>query len=180
MSAPIKLVAVSGSTSQPSRSAALLDALTAGLAAGQATEITQVSLAELAPLLPGVVSAKDAPPALAQAIAAIERADVLVVAAPVYRGSYPGLFKHLFDLIHHESLFNVPVLLAASGGSDRHALVIEHQLRPLFAFFQTLTLPLGVYATDADFADYRISNPALAERIELAVSRARPWLRARI
>ena len=179
MSAPIKLVAVSGSTSQPSRSAALLDALTAGLAAGQATEITQVSLAELAPLLPSVVSAKDAPPALAQAIAAIERADVLVVAAPVYRGSYPGLFKHLFDLIHHESLFNVPVLLAASGGSDRHALVIEHQLRPLFAFFQTLTLPLGVYATDADFADYRISNPALAERIELAVSRARPWLRAR-
>ena len=71
------------------------------------------------------------------------------------------------------------VLLAASGGSDRHALVIEHQLRPLFAFFQTLTLPLGVYATDADFADYRISSPALLERIALATQRALPLLKPR-
>ena len=52
------------------------------------------------------------------------------------------------------------LLLAATGGSERHALVIDHQLRPLFSFFQAQTLPVGVYATDADFTDYRISSPA--------------------
>jgi FMN reductase len=69
-------------------------------------------------------------------------------------------------------LNNVPVLLAATGGSDRHALVIEHQLRPLFGFFQALSLPIGVYATEADFTDYQITSPQVLERIERAVESA--------
>ncbi|MFP5392960.1 MAG: NAD(P)H-dependent oxidoreductase, partial [Gammaproteobacteria bacterium] len=104
------------------------------------------------------------------------QADLLVVATPVYRASFTGLFKHLFDFVHHETLFDVPVLLAATGGSERHALVIDHQLRPLFSFFQALTLPIGVYASEADFSNYRISSPALHARIALAVERARPYL----
>ena len=82
----------------------------------------------------------------------------------------------LFDLIGLETLIGTPVLLAATGGSDRHALVIEHQLRPLFAFFQSLTLPVGVYATESDFADYRIASDALTARIRLAVDAALPVL----
>jgi FMN reductase len=66
------------------------------------------------------------------------------------------------------------VLLAATGGSERHALVIDHQLRPLFSFFQARTLPLGVYATDKDFVDYRLQNQALIERARLAIQRALP------
>ncbi len=107
---------------------------------------------------------------------AIERPDLLVVATPVYRGSYTGLFKHLFDFVHHEKLVDVPVLLAATGGSDRHALIIDHQLRPLFSFFQALTLPVGVYASEADFSNYQISSEALQRRVALAVERARPFL----
>src|SRR3954453_15250699 len=34
----------------------------------------------------------------ADLIAMIENADVLVIGSPVYKGSYTGLFKHLFDL----------------------------------------------------------------------------------
>ena len=98
------------------------------------------------------------------------------MASPIYRGSYSGLFKHLFDFVHHESLFDVPVLLTATGGSDRHALAIDHQLRPLFSFFQARTLPLGVYATDKDFADYRLHDEALIERARLAVQRALPLI----
>ena len=60
----------------------------------------------------------------------IESADALIVATPVYRGSYTGLFKHLFDLVDHEALIGTPVLLAATGGSDRHSLVIDHQFGP--------------------------------------------------
>ncbi|MNR23741.1 hypothetical protein D3C85_1407780 [compost metagenome] len=66
----------------------------------------------------------------------------------------------------------MPVLLAATGGSDRHALIIDHQLRPLFGFFQALSLPIGVYAAEADFTDYRITSPQLLERIERAVEAA--------
>ena len=68
------------------------------------------------------------------------------------------------------------MLLAANGGSERHALVIDHQLRPLFSFFQARTLPLGVYATDKDFVDRRLSNEAVIERTRLAVQRALPLL----
>jgi FMN reductase len=70
------------------------------------------------------------------------------------------------------------VLLAATGGSERHALIIEHQLRPLFGFFQSLALPVGVYAHDTDFTDYRISDEQLIERIDKAITRALPLVRS--
>ncbi len=70
------------------------------------------------------------------------------------------------------------MLLAATGGSERHALIIEHQLRPLFGFFQSLALPVGVYAHDSDFTDYAISNEQLSERIEKAIARALPLVRS--
>ncbi|HEY6611095.1 MAG TPA: FMN reductase, partial [Pseudomonas sp.] len=60
-----------------------------------------------------------------------------------------------------------------------HALAIDHQLRPLFAFFQSQTLPIGVYAAEADFDNYSIASPALHERIALAVERALPSLALR-
>lgn len=106
----------------------------------------------------------------------MEQADVLVVTTPVYRGSYTGLFKHFFDLIQQDALIDTPVLLAATGGSERHALVIDHQLRPLFSFFQARTSPVGVYATDKDFVDQRLQDEALLERARLAVQRALPLI----
>jgi FMN reductase len=113
-------------------------------------------------------------------LVAVEQADVLVVATPVYRGSYTGLFKHFFDFIDQDALVDTPILLAATGGSERHALVIDHQLRPLFSFFQARTLPLGVYATDRDFAEGRVHNEALIQRARLAVQRAMPCWRCPI
>ncbi|TGR16070.1 FMN reductase, partial [Mesorhizobium sp. M8A.F.Ca.ET.202.01.1.1] len=103
---------------------------------------------------------------------AVEQADVLVVATPVYRGSYTGLFKHFFDFIDQDALVDTPILLAATGGSERHALVIDHQLRPLFSFLQAHTLPIGVYATPADFDGEHVSSAALQARIALATERA--------
>ena len=133
-----------------------------------------VELAELAPHLAGAVWRSQLPATVEQALVTVEQADILVVATPVFRGAYTGLFKHFFDFIHQDALIDKPVLLAATGGSERHALVIDHQLRPLFSFFQARTLPLGVYAIDKDFADYRLQNEALIERARLAVERALP------
>lgn len=135
-----------------------------------------VELGRLAPQLAGTAWRSRLPDSVEEELAAVEQADILVVATPVYRGSYTGLFKHFFDFVHQDALTDKPILLAATGGSERHALVIDHQLRPLFSFFQARTLPLGVYATDKDFTDHRVQDEALIQRAALAVERALPLL----
>ncbi|KAA1003706.1 FMN reductase [Paraburkholderia panacisoli] len=172
----LKVVAVSGGLKRPSRTLVVVERLLAKLGEALPIDTHVIELSEIAPRLASAVHRAQAPADVEAQLGAIESADLLVVASPVYRASYTGLFKHLFDLVHHEALFDLPVLLAATGGSDRHALVIDHQLRPLFSFFQARTLPIGVYASEADFNNYAISNPALEERIALAVTRALPWL----
>ena len=113
---------------------------------------------------------------LAVLIHSIESADVLVVGSPVYKGSYTGLFKHLFDLIGHDRLIGKPVILTATGGGNRHALVVEHQLRPLFGFFTAHSMATAIYASDADFVDGQLTSAATLKRIDSAVAELAPWL----
>ncbi|CAB3624660.1 FMN reductase [Achromobacter marplatensis] len=174
MTRPLRLVAVSGGLQRPSKSAALAEHLLDLIADEVPCEQHLVELGQLAPQLAGAVWRSQLPDTVERELALVEQADILVVTTPVYRGSYTGLFKHFFDFIHQDALIDKPVLLAANGGSERHALIIDHQLRPLFSFFQARTLPLGVYATDKDFADYRLQDEALIERARLAVERALP------
>lgn len=174
---PLRIVAVSGGLQRPSKSAALAEHLLDLIADELPCEQRLVDLGQLAPQLAGAVRRSQLPGAVERELAAVEQADVLVVATPVYRGSYAGLFKHFFDFVGQDALIDKPVLLAATGGSERHALVIDHQLRPLFSFFQARTLPLGVYATDKDFVDYRLQAEALIERARLAVQRALPLVK---
>lgn len=173
MSLP-QIVGLSGSTSRPSRTTALVEALLENL-----SDLGPCRLIELADEAPQLASALS-PAALtgraASTVAAVEAADLLVVGTPVYRGSYPGLFKHLFDLVDHRALAGTPVVLAATGGSALHALMIEHQLRPLFGFFSALTLPTGVYATEADFDGYALSGERVRERAARAAAEARAQL----
>ena len=172
----LRVVAVSGGLQSPSKSAGLAQHLL-DLIADQVSCLPRlVDLGLIAPQLTGSVWRTQVPASVEQALAAVEQADVLVVVSPVFRGSYTGLFKHFFDLIEQDALTDTPVLLAANGGSERHALVIDHQLRPLFSFFQARTLPLGVYATDKDFVDRRLSDEGVIERARLAVQRALPVL----
>ncbi len=161
---------------RPSRAATLAEHLLGLIGENMRSEQQLIELGELAPQLAGALWRSQLPEAVERQLVAVEQADVLVVSTPVYRGSYTGLFKHFFDFIHQDALVDTPILLAATGGSERHALVIDHQLRPLFSFFQARTLPLGVYATDRDFAEGRVHNEALIQRARLAVQRAMPLL----
>lgn len=176
MAHPLRIVAVSGGLQRPSKAAALAEHLLDLIADELPCEQRLVELGPLAPQLAGAVWRSQLPTSVEHELAAVEQADVLVVATPVYRGAYTGLFKHFFDFIHQDALVDKPVLLAATGGSERHALVIDHQLRPLFSFFQARTLPLGVYATDQDFTDHRLQSEALIARARLAVQRALPLI----
>lgn len=179
MSRALKVTAVSGGLQRPSRTLALVEAILGELNAALPIDAQVIELGAIVPGLASTTARTALPVEVFSQIEAIESSDLLIVASPVYRASYTGLFKHLFDFVRQEALADVPVLLAATGGSDRHALVIEHQLRPLFGFFQALTLPIGVYATESDFTDYRVSGAELDARIKLAVERALPYLQHR-
>ncbi len=178
MTQPLNVVALSGSTFLPSRTLVLAQALIDGFADHLQIDSHLIHLGDIARISGAAQSRRELTPEVEAQLQAIEAAELLIVASPVYRGAIPGQLKHVLDLVGQDALIDTPVLLAASGGSDRHALVIDHQLRPLFSFFQSLTLPIGVYATDANFKDYRIDSVVLQDRIDLAVSRALPFFQA--
>lgn len=112
----------------------------------------------------------EATPEVEAQLRAAETADLLVAATPIYRGSYTGLFKHFFDLVEQYALANKLVLLTATGGSDHHALALEHELRPLFGFFQAMTVPVAIFASAADFDGTAVLNPRVYGRIEMALA----------
>lgn len=170
--AKINLVTVSGNLGVRSRTRALIDAVADRIADRADVVRTDVSVADLAPELGGLVDPSAVPPKVAAAIAAITQADLLVVGTPVYKGSYTGLFKHLIDFIDPAALEGLPVVLTATGGTPRHALVIEHQLRPLFGFFLAHTTPTGVFALDSEFTDYKLTSPETAARAARAAEEA--------
>jgi len=176
----LRVVGVSGSLKSPSRTIALVDEIVAALGRHLEVEPLAIRINELGPSFAGALTRAELPDEVESALQAIETADVLVVASPVYRASFTGLFKHLFDFVDQYALVDTPILLAATGGSERHALIIEHQFRPLFGFFQALTLPVGVYAHDSDFTDYQISSIRLRERLEKAVAKAIPLIRSNV
>lgn len=180
MSSALNVVALIGSptSSANSRTLLLVRQLLDQLRQRLHIDVQLVELAPIARSLGQALTREEVEPRIEQALQRIEAADLLIAAAPVYRGSYPGLFKHLVDFIGLEALVDVPVLLAATGGSERHALVIDHQLRPLFSFLQAHTLPIGVYATQADFSGDQVSSAALQARIVLAAERAASHLSA--
>lgn len=176
MKPSIRIVAVVGNPGALSRTKVLAQAITdrlvAALAPHLGVQLQVLEIAVLAPSIGSVSNARDLPPEGAAALQAIETADLIVAATPVYKGSYTGLFKHLFDLLDPEALVGRPVLLAANGGSVRHALVVDHQVRPLFAFFRALTLPSAVYAAESDFDGYALRSGPLLSRIDEAVRQA--------
>jgi FMN reductase len=176
----LRVVGVSGSLKAPSRTIALVDAIIGSIGEHLDIEPLHIRINEIGPSFAGTLKRSELPDAVEAALQAIESADVLVVASPVYRASFTGLFKHLFDFVDQYALVDTPILLAATGGSERHALIIEHQFRPLFGFFQALTLPVGVYAHDSDFTDYQISSIRLQERLEKAVVKAIPLIRSNV
>ena len=119
------------------------------------TEVVTIELRELAHdivnnLLTGFPS-----PALRKAIGQVLRADGLIAATPLYSGSYNGLFKSFFDVLDPDALAGKPVLIAATGGTARHTLALEHAIRPLFTYLRAATVPTAVFAATEDWGARR-------------------------
>jgi FMN reductase len=107
-------------------------------------------------------------PRLRSAIDAVVGADGLIAVTPIFNASYSGLFKVFFDVLERDSLAGMPVLIAATGGTPRHSLALEHAMRPLFAYLNAATVPTAVFAAAEDWGDGNAPDGALTDRIERA------------
>lgn len=178
MQSPLRVVVVNGSPNAASKTMGLAQLVTNQLATLLPIDVTHVNVYGLGTTFTGAVERGDVSAEVEAQLASVETADVVVAATPVYRGSYSGMFKHFFDLIDQYALANTPVVLVATGGSDRHALVIEHALRPLFGFFQAATIPVGFYANAGDFDGSTVLNAEVYSRIEIGLNDVLPYLRS--
>jgi FMN reductase len=159
----MKLVVVSAGLSVPSSTRLLADRLAAATAGRTSAEVRVVELRDLAVEIAHNFTSGFPGRKLADALDAVTEADGLIVVTPVFSASYSGLFKSFFDVLDMDALAGKPVLIAATGGSARHSLVLEHALRPLFAYLRAVVVPTGVYAASEDWG-----AEGLPERIERA------------
>lgn len=166
------VIGFSGNIARPSKTFTFVNHVVREIA--RTTDLAGYSY-DIEDLGPSLLRARRAEDLDTQARGIVERivgADILVVGTPTYKGSYTGLFKHVFDLIDPTALRGKPVVLTATGGGDRHALIAEHSLRPLFGFFEALSVPTAIYATDRDFLDGKIVSDVVAHRVTQAVGQA--------
>ena len=172
----LNVAVLCGSLQQPSRTLVLCDALLAKIGEFRTIVPQRVEIAAIGRRLGACYWRGELPEDIEQQIQAVEKADLLIAASPVHNASFSGLFKHFLDFTGMDALAGKPTFLAATGGSPLHGLVIDQQLRPLLAMKQALTLPIGVFATEADFLGHEICSEALDKRIELAVRLALPFI----
>ncbi|RUM07377.1 FMN reductase [Rhizobium fabae] len=165
-----KIVGMAGSFSRPSKTRSLVRHVAELVSGRYGFDIAIYDMIDVGPSLGSALWRKQLDEKAQHVLQELVAADILIIGAPTYKGSYPGLFKHLIDLIDPHELKSKPILITATGGGNRHALMVEHQLRPLFGFFMAHTLPTAVYASDHDFLDYAVASEHLSKRIEEAVS----------
>jgi FMN reductase len=166
--APFALVVVSAGASEPS-STSLLAARAAGRVADLARErgheavITVINLRELATEIASALTARLVGPRLREAVAALADADGVIASTPVYKAGASGLFTSFFQVLDDDLLIAKPVILAATAGTARHALVLDDQVRSLFAYLRALPVPTAIFAATEDWND-----AALGTRVDRA------------
>jgi FMN reductase len=165
-----KLAVVTAGTGDPSATRMLADRLAERTAAvagrrGNTVAVSVIDLREISADTTSALVSQLITPRLQQAISALREADGIIASTPVYKAGPSGLFTSFFDVLDNDLLIATPVVLAATAGTARHALVADDQMRPLFAYLRTMTVPTSVFAAPEDWGD-----PALNTRIDRAAT----------
>ena len=150
------LVVVSAGLSRPSSTRLLADQLAAAAVTAAAERdvelrVRVVELRDLAHDITDHLLTGFAPAALRDALDAVAAADALVAVTPIFTASYSGLFKSFFDVLDKDVLAGKPVLIAATAGTARHSLALDHALRPMFAYLHAVVVPTAVFAASEDW-----------------------------
>jgi FMN reductase len=173
-SAARSLVVVAAGLSQPSSTRLLADRLSAATDrhlrdAGLEPAISVIELREHAQDLTNHLLTGFPSPGLQAVIDAVLASDGLIAVTPIFSASYSGLFKVFFDVVERDAFAGKPVLIAATGGTARHSLALEHAVRPLFAYLNAAVVPTAVYAATEDWGGGGLAaDGSLVERIERA------------
>ena len=169
------IVSLSGSSSPRSRSRWLLQLAQTRLE-GCASSSSVIAVREL----PGaaLIDADTRAEPIRRAIEHIRRADVVLVATPIYKAAYSGLLKLFLDLLPPDALRGKTVLPLATGGSLAHFLALDYALKPVLAALGARDILDGVYATDAQLAPHEsggfVPDAVLVERLERALQPLEP------
>jgi FMN reductase len=171
--APLTLVVVTAGTSDPSSTRMLADRTAQRVSElasrrGHEVQVRVIDLRQLATEITTALISQLTGPKLHNAIAALAEADGIVASTPVYKAGASGLFTSFFQVLDNDLLIAKPVVLAATAGTARHALVVDDQLRSLFAYLRTATVPTSLFASSEDWGD-----PALNTRIERPADQGR-------
>ena len=166
---PTRVVVVSAGVGEPSSTRLLADRLAASVQAQRDSVVVEtVDLREIAVDIARSMIAGFPVGAADPAVMAVVEADAVIAATPVFNASYSGLFKSFFDIIDKDSFAGKPVLIAATGGSPRHSMVLDHAVRPMFSYLRAVVVPTGVYAASEDWAGTSGDTATLADRVDRA------------
>lgn len=173
MTEMFNVVVVSAGTSDPSSTRMLADRTAQRVAAvaaerGGAVRTRVIDLRELATDITTALTSQLVTPRLREAVDSLGAADGLIAAAPVYKAGASGLFTSFFHVLDNDLLIGKPTVLAATAGTSRHALVVDDQMRSLFAYLRTLTVPTSLFAAPEDWGDSAGEQGALNKRIDRA------------
>lgn len=168
-----RIVVLSAGLGVPSSSRLLADQLAASAqrqlgAAGYDVVIDVVELRDLAVDIANNFVTGYAAPKLADVIATVEAADGIIAVSPVFSASYSGLFKSFIDVLDPKSLTGKAVLLGATGGTDRHQMVLDYAMRPLFSYLRTRTTATAVFAGPQDWGSTEQGASPLSDRVDRA------------
>jgi FMN reductase len=168
-----RITVLSAGLGVPSSSRLLADQLAAAarrqlMAGGYQVEVDVVELRDLAVDIANNFVTGYAAPRLAEVIAAVEASDGIIAVTPVFSASYSGLFKSFIDVLDPKSLDGKAVLLGATGGTDRHQMVLDYAMRPLFSYLRTRMAATGVFAGPQDWGSAEEGGGSLGDRVERA------------
>jgi len=170
-----RITVLSAGLGVPSSSRLLADQLAAAAErrladAGYHVAVDVVELRDLAVDIANNFVTGYAAPRLAEVIADVEAADGIIAVSPVFSASYSGLFKSFIDVLDPKSLDGKAVLLGATGGTDRHQMVLDYAMRPLFSYLRTRTAATGVFAGPQDWGNADGGGSPLSSRIDRAAA----------
>lgn len=137
---------------------------------GEVAQVDHVVLRDLARGIADAMTVGFGGPRLDEAFATIRDADAVIAVSPAFNASFSGLFKSFFDVLPEDALDDMPVLIAATGGTERHSLVLEHAMRPMFSYLHAIISPIAVYAATDDFGTDGAAGGGLGARIDRAAT----------
>lgn len=170
---PRRVVVIQAGLGQPSSTRLLGERLAeatrdALLERGVESQVEVVELRDHAQALASTLLTGFATGDLRAALDSVAAADAVIAVTPVYQGSFSGLFKTFVDVLDDGALRGTPVLLAATAGTARHSLVLEHAMRPVFTYLKAVTVPTAVFAASEDWGSGGTVDGGLARRVEVA------------